>query len=84
VDTGLVSAAQLVLEKRSDERGLQRADDLLSSLNKGETAAPMMDLPPPVPASTASTIATPPVQPSTPPAQPTNAAASSVDDDLDF
>ena len=84
VDTGLVSAAQLVLEKRSDERELQRADDLLSSLNKGETAAPMMDLPPPVPAPTASTTETPPVQPSTPPAQPTNAAASSADDDLDF
>lgn len=83
VNTALVSAAQLVLEKRTDERELQRADDLLRSLNRGETARPMMDLP---------LTATPPPA-SNPPAPATSSPLSSntatspaqvADDDLDF
>jgi len=83
VNTALVSAAQLVLEKRTDERELKRADDLLSSLNRGETASPMMDLPPPTPASPSS----PAPAPSTPPSATVTTASHPtpvVDDDLDF
>ena len=83
VNTALVSAAQLVLEKRTDERELQRADDLLRSLNRGETARPMMDLPltaTPPPASNPPAPATSP-----PPSSNTATSPAQVaDDDLDF
>ena len=83
VDTALVSAAQLVLEKRTDERELQRADDLLRSLNRGETATPMMDLPPPASPPPASN----PPAPATSLSPSSNTATSPArvaDDDLDF
>lgn len=83
VNAALVSAAQLVLEKRTDERELQRADDLLRSLNRGETATPMMDLPPPASSQQSSN----PPAPVTSPPPPSNTATSPArvaDDDLDF
>jgi len=83
VNTDLVSAAQLVLEKRTDERELQRADDLLQSLNRGETASPMMDLPPPTTAPPSPTTPVPSASPSTS-ANVASHPGPVANDDLDF
>ena len=84
VNTALVSAAQLVLEKRTDERELQRADDLLRSLNKGETATPMMDLPTPSSPSQSSNSPAPATSPPPSSSKTATSPARVADDDLDF
>ncbi|RJU91391.1 MAG: hypothetical protein DWC07_00915 [Candidatus Poseidoniales archaeon] len=82
VNPQLVNAAQLVLEKRTEERELQRADDLLNALQAGQIASPMLDIAPPVEVTEPPATSMP--SQTKPGTTTTNTPPIWQDDDLDF
>ena len=83
VESKLVNAAQLVLEKRSEERELQRAGQLLQSIASGQVAAPIQDIPVALSSNNQQQPVELPTE-ATPLPPPVLKNRSWQDDDLDF